>query len=547
MQREQSGPLSDTASDLNDADSCSDLSDFADLEQLEPGDERLAAPVHFAEAAGAGEPRRPHQVFWSTDGQLVRATSDDSVSSSSGLSGGGLSSGGSEEEGEHPVGLRVKLPSSTLRALQLSLAGPSLLDGKLCCSLEGRVRAWAAAGPLVGALYGAYANMMLGVETGVPMWEWIGYAGFVVWVTVGVAMYESTQAMAFAVIGMLRSSDAGSEDGNSPRDGGSLGESLTGAQELEAHREQQQQQQQRKENQVHRANVEFMQRLLRSRVSAPVAAKIQRVVQIVFLQSLAFAAVLEFNFIGLTIYMATWDNAWMMYAMVAVALISVPIMGAIMAGFLLFFRVPCEMAADRIRQEAARVRATDATNADWNATMGAVQEAHETTVRIGALMRPPLMAFQVVGVFAGGWWFACSVIPHDNLPAGHPLRVYFTGLAFLVLTIGAVFTAIYPLYYPAATSLACDDLVAAIKGLCQSNDPVQGHVIASPQNLIRIDGICRYAAELNRGQGLSFAFGRFRIDNRTVTRMLGKTLLAVGLLFKVPDALDFYITREAGR
>eukprot|EP01046_Picozoa_sp_COSAG06_P091221 COSAG06_NODE_37507_length_434_cov_1.211940_1_plen_32_part_10 len=32
MQREQSGPLSDTASDLNDADSCSDLSDFADLE-----------------------------------------------------------------------------------------------------------------------------------------------------------------------------------------------------------------------------------------------------------------------------------------------------------------------------------------------------------------------------------------------------------------------------------------------------------------------------------------------------------------------------------
>jgi hypothetical protein len=276
-----------------------------------------------------------------------------------------------------------------------------------------------------------------------------------------------------------------------------------------------------------------------------------------------FVAALEFNFIGLAISMASWSDAWMMYAMVAVCLVSTPIMGAIMFGFLLFFRLPCDMVADRIRQEVARVKATDATSADWNAIMGGVQQAHEATVRIGALMWPPLMAFQIVSVAAGSWWFACSVFPHDDLPPNHPMRTYFTGPVLFGFSLGAVFCAVWPLYYPASTSHACDELLVAIAGLKQSRVPqaVAGAPrspttteesqmqftikMASPQNLIRIEGICRYGVELNRGQGLGFTFERRRFDNTKVTRLLATLLLIVALMFPVMCVLfssDAYLT-----
>ena len=74
-----------------------------------------------------------------------------------------------------------------------------------------------------------------------------------------------------------------------------------------------------------------------------------------FVQSLLFVAVLEFNFLGMAWAMATWENdALGVYAMLALARVSVPIMGAIVCGFLLFFKIPCDVAADRIKQEAAR-------------------------------------------------------------------------------------------------------------------------------------------------------------------------------------------------
>jgi hypothetical protein len=466
---------------------------------------------------------------------------------------------------------RVRLPPSTIRALHVSLAGPPQLE-KLCFSMEGRVRAWAWAGPLAGASVGGWGVMLMWLETDVPIWAALGYVAFGVWLIVGVTMSESTQVMARAVIGILQSSP-GIVAGSGTSVGTPLGQSLTSSAEPELetgsprHIEEQHRQEQS-------ANVAFMERLLRSRVSAPVAKKIRMRVKIAIVQSLLFAAVLEVNFLGMAWSMATWDvpHVSMVYAFLALAIFSVPIMSAIMVGFILFFTVPCDVATDRIRQEAARVRATDAANADWNAIMGGVQEAHEATVRIGALMRPPLTSFHIVGIFAGSWWFACAVVPHDVLPDNHPLREYFTGPIFFLMTMGATLNGIMPLYYPAGTSHACDELVVAIAALRQSETPAPADsggggqevqqstnrprpgvrspaqvILASPTNLIRIDGICRYAAELNRGQGLGFTLGRLRIDNTFVTKLVLRAVFIVCVLFPVwceyfsSDAYMFFI------
>ena len=58
-------------------------------------------------------------------------------------------------------------------------------------------------------------------------------------------------------------------------------------------------------------------------------------------------------------------------------------------------------------------------------------------------------------------------------------------------------------------------------------------VLASPKNLIRIDGICRYASELNRGQGLGFTIGPRRIDNTFATSVLLRVAVSLCVMFPV--------------
>ena len=422
----------------------------------------------------------------------------------------GSSSSGASTTGDHPP--RVRVPLSTMRVLEMSLAGPPQLGKLFCCSTESRVRAWVSIGPLLGAAGGGYAASRLFARTEVPLWVNIGYVGFCTWVVVGVTIAESTQVMARAFTGILSTVDDASA-------GESLDDSLTSAEE-----------------QQQNANVTFLAKLLRSHVSAPVGASIRRAVRIAIVQSLLFVAVLEFNFLGTAWAMATWENdALGVYAMLALALVSVPIMGAIMCGFLLFFKIPCVVAADRIRQEAARIRAiTDTANADWNAIMGGVQHAHEATVRIGALMRPPLTSFRIVAAFAGSWWFMCAIVPHDSVPEGHPLRAVFTGPVFFALTCVVVSNGVLPVYFPVKTSEACEELVNAIADLRHRDGGRggrHGSKLANPPDLIRIDGVCRYATELNRGQGLGFTFMRLRIDNTFILETILKTLLGLSVVY----------------
>jgi hypothetical protein len=316
-----------------------------------------------------------------------------------------------------------------MRALQVALAGPTQLDKLCCCSLACRVRAWAYMGPLAAASIGGGAVGVVMLSTGTHIWNNIAITGMIVWFTVGVVMTESTQQMAFAVVGVLQASPGilGAQD----KIGGELGAPLSSVSEMESDSPRfGQEPQQAAPEHLQNPNFAFMERLLRSRVSPRVAAKVKRSVKVVIVQCTIYALLVEFCLVGLA-----FGVEGMYGTLLLCASISALICGAVGCGFMLFFKVPCEVAADRIRQQAIRVRGMTAADADWNSIMGAVQQAHETTVRLGALLSPPLTAFHLVGALAGSWWFVCGIAPRDNVPEDHILRTIFIPPAFLAAVI----------------------------------------------------------------------------------------------------------------
>ena len=199
---QQSGPFSDTASTLNDADSCSELSDFAD--SLDPGDDRQAAPAHFAQTGSALHPTFHGQLTADSavsaklaeTGRVVglfgsAASSTPPPSSgqaSSGSGTGSTDSWGKEEEGLVAVGR--DLP-------QLRF----LLTGSTAASPGWRGRLWASA-----VLVCAICSSLIGVDATAPIligtspsWNNLGYLAAFAWPAGGWIATECTVLMAVSL------------------------------------------------------------------------------------------------------------------------------------------------------------------------------------------------------------------------------------------------------------------------------------------------------------------------------------------------------------
>ena len=187
---QQSGPLSDTASTLNDADSVGDYSDFAESE----GDERLAAPEHYGQTGSALHPTFHAQLNGASDGleavsDLVSLASTGGPAPSSGqASSGPASSAGSgtgstdpwdkEEEGLVAVG-------RDLAQLRFLLTGSSTASPGwrkrlwasciLICSISGALIVVAATSEEIIGPVDRWINLGLLAGMTWPMAGWIGY------------------------------------------------------------------------------------------------------------------------------------------------------------------------------------------------------------------------------------------------------------------------------------------------------------------------------------------------------------------------------------
>jgi hypothetical protein len=215
---------------------------------------------------------------------------------------------------------------------------------------------------------------------------------------------------------------------------------------------------------------------------------------------------------------------------------------------------------------------------DWNSMMHMVQEAHEKTVKLGSVLAPAMIVTQAI-LFTCTIWFAINCIaPRTTIvdDVGTPGAVFNTVLSptlFLLFAMASAIFALWPLFGPAEVTLACDELVESIRALrsrtltctCTANtitntstgdsdSDATGSSTATtsstggsgggggsggrhrqrllqPSSLIRIEGICRYAMELNRSQGLGFCLYKRRITPALVTSVLIKSILWMLITF----------------
>ena len=200
---------------------------------------------------------------------------------------------------------------------------------------------------------------------------------------------------------------------------------------------------------------------------------------------------------------------------VILGIIACPISGIICSGWLLFIFVPCLVAEEKIRQQTARIRSKNARTADYDDIMGSIQSVHETTVRLGALLSPPLLGIMFCCLMIGGFWMMIALAPPPPNVDSWALRYLPPWL--LVLGVAMMFVgSLYPLFAAANVTGACEEMASAINELRGAKGPDGRVVLTSPENLTRIDGLRRYLRELNRHQGLGFSVRRKRITSTLV-------------------------------
>lgn len=200
---------------------------------------------------------------------------------------------------------------------------------------------------------------------------------------------------------------------------------------------------------------------------------------------------------------------------VFLGIVACPISGIICSGWLLFIFVPCLVAEERIRQQTARIRSKNARTADYDDIMGAIQSVHETTVRLGALLSPPLLGIMFCCLMIGGFWMMIALAPPPQDADSWALEYLPPWL--LVLGVAMMYIGgLYPLFAAANVTGACEEMASAINELRGAKGPDGRVVLTSPENLTRIDGLRRYLRELNRHQGLGFSLRRKRITSTFV-------------------------------
>ena len=102
------------------------------------------------------------------------------------------------------------------------------------------------------------------------------------------------------------------------------------------------------------------------------------------------------------------------------------------------------------------------------------------------------------------------------------------------------------MFGPADVTLACDELIDAIRSMKVQTDGNGKIVLLDPKSLIRIEGIARFAQELNRGQGLGFVFRKKRMTPQLVSGVLAKSVVWMVLAFPALAALSALMACQEG-
>ena len=208
-------------------------------------------------------------------------------------------------------------------------------------------------------------------------------------------------------------------------------------------------------------------------------------------------------------------------------------------GLRLFINIPIIVIVDLIEQSTkslVELASTPRELAHYDSAITAIQNAHELTVRVAALLGPPIFANIGVWTCFGIVWATAAVAPRTTLPSDSMLNTLFPPWGLLLSTNVALVLGMWPLIEVAQASSACDRLLiatsllrekTAANGAELATDSESRSVtihsrvpIVSPEELIRVEGLQRYATELNRSQGFGFSVKKHRVSERYMVRTL---------------------------
>lgn len=312
-------------------------------------------------------------------------------------------------------------------------------------------------------------------------------------------------------------------------------------------------------------NFAYLLGLLRSQVSPGVAKDIKRRVVLAKALSLALAVVIIGCYLGQFWILTTTPTAgmlpfgdigWPEQVLAVIGMICCFPTGMLLTGWLLFITVPCVVISDRIRRQARgvrRMRGCTASGAarviDWDSLMRALQLAHSDTTRLSLLLGPGFQMFMSFGILAGTWWFGFACTSREGIDPRSPILAimeYFPAPYFFFSALLVVIIALWPLHAPAGITDACDELVEAIEELRYDVAPAEkvasnvgaigfDYSYKKPQrpapDLVRINGLVQFAAELNQARGLCFTLRGSRIGPETVTSIMGFFVVLMVVLY----------------
>lgn len=436
-----------------------------------------------------------------------------------------LDAGGAGDDGVQPPPLQ-KMSPGTLSFMMAMLSGP-----KSCC-LPVRVRAplWALSVSVL-AFCGAFMvkTFNTALTDSSTLWRSIGYFGAGLMFVAGGLMTNTCYMMALALQQAVGGASAlGTGEALNPQPGAS--------------------------------QTLFLQTLLSSamitpKAAAKIAAKRKQAVVVATLPAFVFSVIM----VGLfTVFVSGYEPAdeahntssfsvpsstapatpfsgWSIaqeLLLFCTGLVMMFPSAANYCGLRLFINIPIIVIVDLIEQSTKSLLELGSTPrelAHYDSAITSIQNAHELTVRVAALLGPPLVTNIGIWTCFGVVWGTAAVAPRTTLPPDSVINTIFPPWGLLAATNVALMLGIWPLIEVAQASSACDRLLIATSllrkqpaatGADSATSSSSRVPIVPPDELIRINGLQRYAAELNRSQGFGFTLQKHRISERYMVRTL---------------------------
>jgi hypothetical protein len=218
-----------------------------------------------------------------------------------------------------------------------------------------------------------------------------------------------------------------------------------------------------------------------------------------------------------------WSLEWAQWVVAAVLVVAVPFWAGMLSAVRLASDVSYVLAADAANQVATDVRRTTAATADYDALAQRVHRVHSATMTLSAQMTPVVVGWVILILPLAFAWLFIAVAPRPAA-ANNWYNFYLSEIAAACMSNWLVGLVVWELFGPARVTSACQSIASAVNDL-RLNVAADGVVtLATSEQLHRIEGLKRYANELNKDQGLGFLVLGKRMTRTLVLGLLIQTV-----------------------